>query len=45
MSDDSFDRHVAPHVRVVRMGSLRLYPFSELKRFVLEQSCRPLGDR
>jgi hypothetical protein len=42
ISDESFDRYVKPHVRVVRWGSLRLYPVNELRRFLDECAERPL---
>lgn len=34
ISDESFDRYVKPRVPVVRIGSRRLYPVSELQRFL-----------
>jgi hypothetical protein len=34
MSLDSFERHVQPHVRMVRRGKLRLVPVSELQRWL-----------
>jgi hypothetical protein len=38
MSVDSFQRYVAPHVRVVRRGNMRLYPISELQRWATENA-------
>jgi hypothetical protein len=37
-SVDSFDRYVAPHVKCVRRGRLRLYPVTELQRWVDENA-------
>jgi excisionase family DNA binding protein len=37
MSLDHFERHVQPHLRLVRSGRLRLVPASELERFVAER--------
>lgn len=44
ISDESFDRYVKPHLRVVRAGKLRLYPLAELERFLAEQASSPLED-
>ena len=33
MSLDSFERHVQPHVRLLRLGRMRLVAVSELERF------------
>jgi hypothetical protein len=44
LSVDSFVRHVAPHVRCVRRGSLRLYPVAELERWADENAERLLDD-
>ena len=30
---DSFERHVQPHLRMIRRGRLRLVPISELQRW------------
>lgn len=38
LSDESFDRYVKPQVRVVRRGSLRLYPVAELERWLAESA-------
>ena len=38
MSLDSFERHVQPHVRLVRHGKLRLVPVSELQRWLDENA-------
>lgn len=37
MSLDHWERHVQPHVRLVRSGRLRLVPATELERFVNER--------
>lgn len=42
MSVDSFDRYVMANVRVIRRGSLRLYPVSELVRWADENAERLL---
>jgi hypothetical protein len=34
VSSSSFKRHVLPHLRVVRRGSLRLVPVAELQRWL-----------
>jgi hypothetical protein len=34
---DHFDREVRPHVRVARVGGLRLWPVAELRRFIDER--------
>ena len=33
MSLDSFERHVQPHIRLLRLGRMRLVPLRELERF------------
>jgi excisionase family DNA binding protein len=42
MSLDSFERHVQPTLRMVRVGRLRLVPISELDRWLSEHSQRPV---
>jgi hypothetical protein len=44
ISDESFDRHVRPHVRVVRWGTLRVYPVIELQRVLDDQAAAPLEE-
>jgi hypothetical protein len=44
ISDESFDRYVRPHVRVVRWGSLRVYPVAELERVLRDQAAAPLEE-
>jgi hypothetical protein len=44
MSLDSFERYVQPHVKIVRKGSLRLVPTTELDRWVDENAEHVLGD-
>lgn len=34
MAETAFREHVAPHVRCVRIGRMRLFPVSELARWV-----------
>jgi hypothetical protein len=42
MSVNSLERHVQPHVRCVRKGSMRLFPIRELERWVEENAMRVL---
>ncbi len=42
MSLDSFQRHVAPDLAVIRKGRLRLYPVREIERWVSENAARTL---
>jgi len=44
VSDESFDRYVRPYVRVVRLGTLRLYPVVELVAFLADQASSPVED-
>ena len=44
LSDESFDRYVRPHIRVVRLGSLRVYPVRDLARFLESRAEPPAGD-
>jgi len=39
MSLRSFQRHVQPHLRYVYVGRVRLYPISELERWLRENAC------
>jgi len=39
MSLSHFQRHVQPHLRCIYCGQLRLYPVSELLRWVQENAC------
>ncbi len=45
MCEDSFVRHVAPEVAMVRRGKLRLVPVKELERWIDENSVRVRCDR
>jgi hypothetical protein len=38
ISLDSFERHVAPDVKLIRRGRLRLVPVGELERWATEQA-------
>jgi excisionase family DNA binding protein len=40
MSVDSFERHVQPTLRIIRLGRMRLVPVSELERWVTEHAER-----
>lgn len=41
ISMDSFERYVQPEVRAVVRGRLRLYPLTELERWVEQNSIAP----
>jgi hypothetical protein len=43
-SVDSFERHVQPHVRMIRRGRLRLVPVRELERWCEDNAERVLGN-
>ena len=40
MSLNSFERHVQPTIRLVRLGRMRLVPVSELERWLAENAER-----
>jgi hypothetical protein len=40
MSLNSFERHVQPTIRLVRLGRMRLVPVSELERWLSENASR-----
>jgi hypothetical protein len=42
MSPESFDRYVRPHVKVMRLGDLKLYPVADLERWTEENSALTL---
>jgi hypothetical protein len=42
VSDETFDRWVRPHIRVVRLNTIRLYPVAELQRWLDDQASAPL---
>lgn len=44
MSVDSLERHVLPHVRVVRRGRLILIPVAELQKWLDANAALTLGD-
>jgi excisionase family DNA binding protein len=44
ISLDSFERHVQPEVKVVRRGSLRLIPVSDLERWLEENATSMVED-
>lgn len=44
VSDETFDRYVKPHLPVVRLGTVRLYPVADLERFLADQASSPLED-
>jgi hypothetical protein len=45
MSIDSFDRHVAPDLRVVRRGKLQLYLVADLEAWAEDNAEHTLGPR
>lgn len=42
MSLNTFERHVAPELKVLRVGRLRLFSLRELERWVRENEARTL---
>jgi hypothetical protein len=40
MSLNSFERHVQPTIRLVRLGRMRLVPVAELERWLSENASR-----
>ena len=40
VSRDSFEEHVMPHLKIVRVGRLKLIPIYELERWVEENAVR-----
>jgi hypothetical protein len=42
MSLDSFERHVQPTLRLVRLGRIRLVPVREIERWLEENAGRAL---
>lgn len=42
MSLDSFERHVQPSIRLVRLGRVRLVPVAELEHWVDDNAQRTL---
>jgi hypothetical protein len=44
VSEDFFCEHIAPEVRCVRKGRLRLYPLRELERWLDKEASQALGD-
>jgi hypothetical protein len=42
MSLDSFERHVQPTVRLLRLGRMRLVPIAELERWLDQNAHRTL---
>jgi len=44
MSLDSFERHVQPTLRLVRLGRMRLVPIAELERWLDEHAERTLDE-
>lgn len=38
MSLDSFERHVQPTLRMIRLGRMRLVPVAELERWLTEHA-------
>ena len=44
ISDEVFDTHVRPHLPVVRLGSVRVYPVDGLRTFLAERASSPAQD-
>lgn len=44
VSLDHFERHIAPSLRVVYSGRVRLYGVAELERFVEREAVAPVSD-
>jgi hypothetical protein len=42
MGLDSFERHVQPSMRLVRLGRMRLVPVAELERWLAENAERTI---
>jgi hypothetical protein len=42
MGETAFREYVAPYVRVIRRGGLRLYPVADLQRWVAENATQTL---
>lgn len=45
VSINSFERHVQPELRVIRRGKLRLFPATELERWLRENAELTLEER
>jgi hypothetical protein len=43
MSLDSFERHVQPDLRMLRLGRMRLVPVAELERWCVEHAGRAVS--
>jgi hypothetical protein len=43
ISRDSFDLHVAPRLRWLRLGRIRVVPIRELEAFLQKEAARELG--
>lgn len=41
VSLQTFDRHIRPELRCVRLGAVRAYPVSELQRYLDEHAVSP----
>ena len=42
---DYFDDHIAPHLRVIRCGRKRLYPVTELERWLIDNAETPMAEQ
>ena len=45
MSLTSFEKHVQPHLRLLRLGTIRIVPVAELQRYAAEHSEPPLANQ
>ena len=44
VSEEIFDRHVRPHLPVVRLGTVRLYPLAAIEAFLAQRATAPIDD-
>jgi hypothetical protein len=44
VSDETFDRHVAPRLPVVRLGSVRVYPVRAIEAFLASEQAAPVDE-
>jgi hypothetical protein len=44
ISEETFDRYVRPHLSVVRLGTVRLYPLDGLDRFLAVRAKTPIEE-
>jgi hypothetical protein len=44
VSDEVFDEHIRPQLRVIRCGRVLLYPVADIERWIRESSSAPIED-